>query len=357
MSTFRAAACILSFWALQACSIDLASGPGSPAGEDRSLPELRGRDIAPAWAGAFVRWAPSGDRITFASPVHGTAMVHDVAAGTTQPLFSIPGGTIYDVQMSADGQTFFSVTSEGEGKVIREYTPAGSRVLTTNGVLNWPGAASWSNGLLVVPGQDAAAFLEFPDQLHLVRRGEPPRLVGGGCHGILAISPDGSRVLCAAGTTNADGVATVNLADGTVHALSIPTPADLLGQASKFHWGDQGIRMLYFSNCCWALAIHDQATNSSRGLASLKSFSGHMSWSGDGRYAAYWDLECVQSGFVACAKYQRYLYHLDPASGTPRRVAVHSQFGDDLALALSPSGSVAAYIAGSHLYLLNIPGL
>ena len=83
-----------------------------------------------------------------------------------------------------------------------------------------------------------------------------------------------------------------------------------------------------------------------------------MSWSRNTRKVAYWNSYCGGLGlsWLSCSTNQEFLYVLDLASGTSKRVAVHTLAGDFgyPRVAISPTGSTIAYAVNGGLYLLDV---
>ena len=212
--------------------------------------------------------------------------------------------------------------------------------------------------VLVAPSQPVVAFIVSPDSLFLLRRGGEPTLLGSGCIGIAAFSPDESRVLCVVSDV-------VNLlvfrTDGGA-AESLDLPDEVARGAHVIRWDAHGIQVLYSAPrervSDWRYLLYEQASGSSRTLSPAYTFpegiTGKMSWSSDGRKAAYWNWYCAQVASILgpCLITQAFLYVLDVATGTTTRVAVHT--GEAGQVAISPTGSMVAYIVSDGFYLLAV---
>lgn len=127
-------------------------------------------------------------------------------------------------------------------------------------------------------------------------------------------------------------------------------------------WGDQGVQVLTIQvSGGFHYVLHELGSGTTRPFSSVaKSSESHtalVSWSSDGRKAAYWTSYCAQySGFLGpCLINQFFLNALDVATGTETRVAVHTaQSCSCSALAMSPTGSMVAYTINGRLHLLEV---
>ena len=343
--------------------IDL-SGPGP----DRSVPEVHGRHISSAHRSTPITWSPSGEEVIFISGDFRTAYAHHPQSGAMRQLYASNTlrDRIRDAQLSADGVDWFTISryvGDTVGpNVVRRHTSAGSTVLTDRGgahSLRNPPLMRW---VLVAPSQPVVAFIVSPDSLFLLRRGGEPTLLGTGCYGVVAFSPDESRVLCSVGSVPSS-FRVFRMDGGAAESLDLPD--EVAEEAQVIRWDAQGIQVLYsayderFSDG-WGYLLYEQASGSSRPLspAYKSEFStGKMSWSSDGRTVAYWNSSCAQTGglFGGCHKTQAFLYVLDVATGTTTRVAVHTSTGvRDYRVAVSPTGSMVGYIVNDGFYLLEV---
>jgi dipeptidyl aminopeptidase/acylaminoacyl peptidase len=345
-------------WAViasQGCGINL-SGPG----ENTSAAESHGREVSIATSYANIRWSRTGDRFTFESPDRRTAVEYQLASGITRDLFSNGQFVILDVQQSADGLEFYTRSEGGEGgQVIRRHAATGTTVLSDSARSAFfvESEAQEGSPLLVAPSGAAAAFVIEPfDQLVLARRGEEPRVIAPGCSGLMAFSPDESRVLCRDGIQPAPGLVAVDLTTGAAEPLAIPS--EVAAGAKAVHWDAGGFRMVYGGHFS-PLSLYEQATNPSRTLVPAfglfpESGPDGISWSLNGARVAYWTSYCAQSAGLlgGCLINQAFLYVLDVATGRTRRVAVHT--GGAMNAAISPTGTTIAYAINGLLYLLDV---
>lgn len=353
--------------ALPGCDLGIdLSGPGP----DRSVPAVHGRHISSAGRSTPITWSPSGEEVTFISGDYRMAYAHHPQSGAMRQLYASNTlrDRIRDAQLSADGVDWFTTsfhvgdTTVGPN-VVRRHTSAGSTVLTDRGGpgyhSNPPPLMHW---VLVAPGQPVVAFIGPQNSLFLLQRGGEPRLLGSGCYGVVAFSPDESRVLCGVGSVPSS-FRVFRMDGGAAQPLDLPD--EVAEEAQVIRWDAQGIQVLYsayderFSDG-WGYLLYEQASGSSRPLSpAYKSefTTGKMSWSSDGRKVAYWNSFCAQSGslFGGCRKTQAFLYVLDVATGTTTRVAVHTSSGNSrLRVAVSPTGSMVAYIVNGGFYLLDV---
>ncbi len=352
--------------ALPGCDfgIDL-SGPGP----DRSVPEVHGRHISSAHRSTPITWSPSGEEVTFISGDYQMAYAYHLQSGAMRQLYASDTLTdrIVDAQLSADGVDWFTTSFHAEigtdiPNVVRRHTSAGSTVLTDRGSAH-PSTPPLMRWVLVAPSQPVVAFIVSLDGLFLLRRGGEPTLLGNGCYGVVAFSPDESRVLCGVGSVPSS-FRVFRMDGGAAQPLDLPD--EVAEEAQVIRWDAQGIQVLYsayderFSDG-WGYLLYEQASGSSRPLTpAYKSefTTGKMSWSSDGRTVAYWNSSCAQRGglFGGCSITQAFLYVLDVATGTTTRVAVHTSSGGNsrLRVAVSPTGSMVAYNVNGGFYLLDV---
>lgn len=348
--------------ALPGCDFEIF-GPGP----DRSVPEVHGRHISSAHRSTPITWSPSGEEVTFISGDLRMAYAYHPQSGAMRQLYATntPRDRIVDAQLSADGVDWFTISryvGDTVGpNVVRRHTSAGSTVLTDRGGAHSsnPPLMRW---VLVAPSQPVVAFIVSPDSLFLLRRGGEPTLLGSGCYGVVAFSPDESRVLCGVGSVPSS-FRVFRMDGGAAQPLDLPD--EVAEDAQVIRWDAQGIRVLYsayderFSDG-WGYLLYEQAIGSSRPLSPAyqsEFTTGKMSWSSDGRKVAYWNSFCAQSAglFGGCSKTQVFLYVLDVATGTTTRVAVHtSTGGGDYRVAVSPTGSMVGYIVNDGFYLLDV---
>ena len=354
-----------SIAALPGCDLGIdLSGPGP----DRSVPEVHGRHISSAHRSTPITWSPSGEEVTFISGDFRMAYAYHPQSGAMRQLYASNTlrDRIRDAQLSADGVDWFTISryvGDTVGpNVVRRHTSAGSTVLTDRGgahSLRNPPLMRW---VLVAPSQPVVAFIVSPDSLFLLRRGGEPTLLGTGCYGVVAFSPDESRVLCSVGSVPSS-FRVFRMDGGAAESLDLPD--EVAEEAQVIRWDAQGIQVLYsayderFSDG-WGYLLYEQASGSSRPLSPAyqsEFTTGKMSWSSDGRKVAYWNSFCAQSAglFGGCSKTQVFLYVLDVATGTTTRVAVHTSTGvRDYRVAVSPTGSMVGYIVNDGFYLLEV---
>jgi WD40 repeat protein len=338
--------------ALAGCIYLDLSGPGP----DRRVDENHGRFIADAF-GFFgtLSWSPAGDALAFISTDLRSALAYHPPSGTTREVYAAttPGEQIFQVAFSTDGLESFTTSSGSAGRVIRRHTSEGWTVLTENG--SW----SQSAAVVVASGEPLAAFVEIPDRLHVVRRGGEPTLVGEGCAAVVAFSPDGSRVLCAAplGAPATPGFQVFDIDTGAAEPLDIPP--QIAAAARSVRWRTDGMQTLFWGNL--RFEVYDHSTRSVRPLSPAAAYpettdSWSASWSGDGRKAAYGNWYCAQAeGIFSCRHSQVFLYALDVATAASTRLAVHTLRDGGLQVALSPDGSLLAYTVNGGLYMLEVP--
>jgi hypothetical protein len=193
-------------------------------------------------------------------------------------------------------------------------------------------------------------FLVQPDSLFLLRRGSEPTLVGGGCCGLIAFSPDQSQVLCRAQLIPA--AFRVLRLDGS-GSDSLALPSDVAGSPKLFRWDATGLRVVYYRNGEYRL--YEQANESTHFLALAASGQETIApdswdWSGDGKATAYWALGyCPPNGFC-----QGDLFVLDLSTGKATRVAGHTDTDGRARVAFSPDGTTVAYYISGGLYLLKV---
>lgn len=354
-----------SIAALPGCDLGIdLSGPGP----DRSVPEVHGRHISSAGESTPITWSPSGEEVTFISGDYRMAYAHHPQSGAMRQLYASNTlrDRIVDAQLSADGVDWFTTSFHVESgtdipNVVRRHTSAGSTVLTDRGSAH-PSTPPLMRWVLVAPSQPVVAFIVSLDGLFLLRRGGEPTLLGNGCYGVVAFSPDESRVLCSVGSVPSS-FRVFRMDGGAAESLDLPD--EVAEEAQVIRWDAKGIQVLYsayderFSDG-WGYLLYEQASGSSRPLtpAYQSEFStGKMSWSSDGRKVAYWNSFCAQIGglFGGCRKTQAFLYVLDVATGTTTRVAVHTSRGNSfLRVAVSPTGSMVAYNVNGGFYLLDV---
>ena len=357
--------------ALPGCEFDLFECRPSDPGPDRSVREVHGTYVSSATTDAAITWSPSGEEVTFVSADYRIAYARHVLSGAMRQLYAsnTPGEGIVDAQLSADGVDWFT-TSFNVGdtigwNVVRRHTSAGSTVLTDRGIGGFE-HRTWMRWVLVAPGQPVVAFIVSPDSLFLLRRGGEPTLLGSGCFGIVAFSPDESQVLCPDGTSS---LRVFRTDGGAAESLVFP-PEINVGFADLIRWGEEGIQVLYWGGDHYLLYEH--ASGSSRPFTQAPNSPeytvgvGRVSWSSDGRKVAYWNEYGAQIAGRSCSQGSReyiggilqgFLYVLDVATGTTTRVAVHTSTEYSLLdsrVAVSPTGSMVAYMVNGGFYLLEV---
>lgn len=238
-----------------ACDFDiLPSGPGP----DNSVPEVHGTPISSASSfSARITWSPSGEEVTFVAADLQTAYAYHLQSGALRELNTSTSNTalIYDAALSADGVDWFTTASGAQGDVIRRHTSTASTVLTIFGTYTpaFRGPAE-GRAVLVAPGQPVAAFGVLPDSLFFLRRGNAPALLGTGCYGIVAFSPDESQVLCAeAGFQR--GFRVFRADSGAAQSLDLPD--EVAQRARLIRWDAQGDPCALYDSIClkWSSAV------------------------------------------------------------------------------------------------------
>lgn len=221
--------------------IDL-SGPGP----DRSVPEVHGRHISSAHRSTPITWSPSGEEVTFISGDLRMAYAYHPQSGAMRQLYASNTlrDRIRDAQLSADGVDWFTISryvGDTVGpNVVRRHTSAGSTVLTDRGGAHSsnPPLMRW---VLVAPSQPVVAFIVSPDSLFLLRRGGEPTLLGTACYGVVAFSPDESRVLCSVGSVPSS-FRVFRMDGGAAESLDLPD--EVAEEAQVIRWDAKGIQVL-----------------------------------------------------------------------------------------------------------------
>lgn len=336
------------------------SGPGP----DRRIAEDHGTPLDRASAQGELRWSPAGQEVTFISEDYRSAYARHIQTGVRRQLYasSIPQEQTYEATFSADGEEWFTLSSGSAGRVIRRHTTAGSAVITDRGIGGLARSAAEGRGVLVARRQPIAAFVISRDSLILLRRGGEPTLLAAGCNGVVTFSADESRVLCSVGFPPRTFRA-FRLDGGAAEPVDLPE--EVAFGARDFRWHARGLQVLYMATVNGDLryALYDQTSGSKRLLTPAHDYPESLdkvTWSDDGSTIAYWTAYCAQSsGLFSCASLQGILYVLDVATGSMRRVAVHTIVGGYGIghAALSPTGSMVAYTVNNQFYLLKISAL
>lgn len=345
-----------AFWiAGSACGAD-------PAGPeiDQPVPNSPGSVIAAASPGAGIHWSPAGDQLGFVSESNA-GWIYETVSGTTRSVYTAGVGSVNNVHPSGAGFATYIRSSELEARRILRQAGGETTSLAEDGVVWDSPLRAGGKGLELAPNGILALFLTHPNRLFVSRDGVPPIVIGAGCDGIVAISPDGGRAICAVGLSGELSFVIFHLEVAAVEPL--PLPADVQSRVLHVNWGPHGIQLLFGRPfLSEPLAVYDWGSGSTQVLvpAAVAPEGGpyFRDWSRDGRRVAYWTSRCVQSGgWFVCARRQWYLHVAEVATGERRRVAVHTVTSDVLGLptAISPDGTRVAYIMGTTLHLVEVP--
>ena len=238
------------------CDVLNVSRPGA----DQGLPELHGKDIAAADVGGSLNWSPDGRELGFITNSYRTAQTYRVENGDFRLLFTLDGGQLHEVGLSADGAESFTTSSGGTpGRVIRRHSTQGTITLTNRGTGGVFDSAAEGHAVLPSPTQPVAAFTALPDSLFRIVRGSAPRLLGTGCLGIIAWSPDESQLLCMS-VRDRGGYAVFRVDGGASTPLALPP--NVTGYARFILWGAAGIQIVFSD--IFAARIYDVSTTRSR---------------------------------------------------------------------------------------------
>ena len=337
------------------CEVVNLSGPGA----DQGLPELHGKDIDAADLGGSLNWSPDGRELGFITNSYRTAQTYRVENGDFRLLFTLDGGDLHEVGLSADGAESFTTSSGGTPElVIRRHSTQGTITLTNRGTGGALYRGAEGHAVLPSPTQPVAAFTALPDSLFRIVRGSAPRLLGTGCLGIIAWSPDESQLLCMS-VRDRGGYAVFRVDGGASTPLALPQ--NVTGYARFILWGAAGIQIVFSD--IFAARIYDVSTTRSRTIIPAGSLTesvrmNRMSWSANGAKLAYGSSYCAQTqGLLGCARSQWILYVSDVQTGVATRVAVHADEpvrGGLGSVALSPDASRLAYVMNGRLNLLDL---
>lgn len=315
-----------------------------------------------------VAWGPRTGDVYFpsrsaASPAPSSITLDAVtpATGQTRTVYGA-SSTIYQVALTPGEDAVYVVRFSGGDdppSLVRVRASDGEVAMVAPRVsLRRIAFGGAPHKALVSPDAKEVAYIVHGDSLYVHARATgTSRFVASPCTQLAAYAPASDAVICATDGPQGGAVfRTVDLRTGAVAALVAPGP-EVFQNAMGFHWGANGIRVLY--RVFMEVRLADLASQSTRALPTLPedpspSFEDAL-WSADGRTVAFWRSGCLTFGFKSC-DLQYALSVVDLQDWVARRAAVFNVPATSFlgAYAMTPDATKVAYVVGATLYVKSI---
>jgi hypothetical protein len=342
---------------LAACDVaEPVIGTSDERDEDRGT-EVAGSQTVGLRSSLF--WSADGQSIFFEAGTStvslrevnpGSGVVRTLDGPRSDYVDAVPapsGGSVYFSTDRPDGRrnTWLRPDSDGPPVLLTDRAPG----------TNVPEQA---DGRLVLPSPDGdfVAYIVFPDSLFLfdVTTGSR-RFVATHCIRAIAYSPDRTRLMCRRDAEGEDGFGTVLLEDGEETDLVL-MPREI-ARIQIIRWDDDAIRTIYRTNNRFRVQNVDR--DSTRTLWLPGPGSGlrvvdfyNYTWSTNGARFAFWTHECLRVDRVGnCEFGQSLMYVVDLTTNTGRTVVVAKGARGGEQLALSPDGTVVAYVFDQRVWI------
>jgi hypothetical protein len=324
-------------------------------GPDLSIPEIKGPKV---YAGAYGNLPPAvtDSMVVFVAGAEDRLLIIDSRSGAQK---TVATGILIHGVSAAGGEIYWTQETDSARFSLFHWLGGSSERVSDNASAltgQWP-----ADGLPAVGSADGAAvaYVAKPDSLMIYTPSTAEtRYVRSGCDQVVAMSPDGSAVICLLRLTR-----TYVIYDASTGAVrtDIDIPSDVETRAHEIRWdATSGVRVLYAESGRYVLYDEASGTRTPVGDNVVTPISlgvSQTALSPDGSHVAFWQLFCAQKRGDACAKTQVFLMIYDASLGGVRRAAIHTlptgvRTGG--ALAFSSSGHALYYVVGSDVYMVTL---